>query len=159
MLDCMEKTLTAAQAAELFNCTRETIRAWSIEFKTYLTPDANPRANQKRLFTEKDLRVLAKIAELKDAGKLYSDIHEALGRGDRGDPPDTSTALAPMERGQISKLQTEVEKYRGALSAALEDSQRKAGQIELLERQLSEAQAKIDRLIGENAVLKSKGNE
>jgi len=45
------------------------------------------------------------------------------------------------------------------LTAALEDSQRKAGQIELLERQLSEAQAKIERLTGENAVLKSKAGE
>lgn len=155
----MEKTLTAAQAADLFNCTRETIRAWSIEFKTYLTPGANPRSNQKRIFTEKDLRVLALVSELKDAGKLYSDIHEALGAGQRHDPPDTSSALAPVERGKIATLQTEVAGYRQALTVALEDSQRKAGQIELLERQLSEAQAKIDRLIGENAVLKSKASE
>lgn len=155
----METTLTAAQAADLFNCTRETIRAWSIEFKTYLTPGANPRSNQKRLFTAKDLRVLAKISELKDAGKLYADIHEALSNGERSDPPDTTSALAPVERGKIASLQTEVSQYRQALTAALEESQRKAGQIELLERQLSEAQAKIDRLIGENAVFKSKGSE
>jgi len=159
MLDCMEQTLTAAQSAELFNCTRETIRAWSLEFKTYLTPGANPRSNQKRMFTEKDLRVLALVSELKDAGKLYSDIHEALSSGDRRDPPDRSTALAPIERGKVASLQTEVAGYRQALTAALEDGQRRAGQIELLERQLAEAQAKIDRLIGENAVLKSRAAE
>src|SRR6476661_2046226 len=101
MLEIMETTLTAAQAADLFNCTRETIRTWSIEFKTYLTPNANPRSNQKRMFTEKDLRVLALVSELKDAGKLYSDIHEALANGQRRDPPDTSSALAPIERGKI----------------------------------------------------------
>jgi len=159
MLDCMETTLTAAQAADLFNCTRETIRAWSLEFKTYLSPGANPRSNQKRLFTAKDLRVLALVAELKDAGKLYSDIHEALSNGDRRNPPDTSSALAPIERGKIATLQTEVAVYRQQLTVALEDSQRKAGQIELLERQLSDAQAKIERLIGDNAVLRSKAGE
>jgi DNA-binding transcriptional MerR regulator len=136
---------SATQVAKLFSTVRETIRNWAIEFENELSPTANPGPGRQRAFSDSDLEIIALIASMKREGKLYSDIHAALANNQRGSVPDRS-ALVPADTPRPTQLQARVNFLEAQLSAALESSQRDKAQIELLTRQLNEAQAKIDRL-------------
>lgn len=145
---------TASQVAKLFNTARETIRNWAIEFERELSPSSNPGDGRKRMFSDSDLEIIALIAEMKGEGKLYADIHAALANNQRGQVPDAASAIIPGSTPRPNQLQARINFIEAQLAAALADRQQDRREIELLTRQLSEAQAKIDRLTGENAVLK-----
>jgi DNA-binding transcriptional MerR regulator len=131
---------------EFFNISRETVRTWSDEFGAWLSATAKPEKGRQRQFTDSDLRVFALVSDMKKQGLLYADIKAALGAGQRGEIPDTVYAVVPGERNRLAELQTRIDDLQTALSTALEDRQRMAGQIELLTRQLEAAQDENRRL-------------
>jgi DNA-binding transcriptional MerR regulator len=80
--------------AKLFDVSRQTIRQWSSEFKHYLSPRANPGKNRVRAYSEDDLPIFSLVAQMKNIGHTYEDIHVALANGQRGEMPDVeNTAL------------------------------------------------------------------
>lgn len=145
---------TALQASTAFKIARETIRKWCLEFGDYLSPSANPGKNRDRHFNDDDMRVLALVSEMKAAGRTYSDIHAALGAGQRGEIPEVRPIPSGGERNRLLVMEKDIQDLRAALNDALEDRQRQAGQIELLQQQLKAAQEKADKLRDENAVLR-----
>lgn len=145
---------TALQASTAFKIARETIRKWCMEFADYLSPTANPGKNRDRFFNDDDMKVLALISDMKATGRTYADIHAALGAGQRGQVPELKPIPRTNERTQLLVMEKEVDDLRASLSEALEEGQRQAGQIELLQQQLKDAEAKADKLRDENAVLR-----
>ena len=135
---------TASYVLELFDISRETVRQWSAEFADYLSPGANPGDRLPRQFTEDDLRVFALVSNLKDEGKRYADIHAALRNGQRADPPDKPAAQVELAATtRATTLQQQVTTLLQERAELLATNASQAGKIELLERQLAEAQAEI----------------
>lgn len=149
---------TALQAATTFKIARETIRKWCLEFDRYLSPGANPGKNRDRYFSDDDMRVLSLVSEMKAAGRTYADIHVALGAGQRGEIPELLPVPSTSERNRLLLMEKEIQDLRTALTEAVEDNQRQAGQIELLQQQLKAAEEKADRLRDDNAVLRYRLN-
>ena len=83
--------------ATLFKIAPETLRQWTIEFKDYLSPTANPGANKQRTYTVEDTQILSYIAEQKKAGFTFEEIHVALQNGQRAEAPN----LSPEELEEI----------------------------------------------------------
>jgi len=140
--------LTAIETANLFGVSREAIRKYCIEFARYLSPVATPQAGRQRMFSENDLRVISTIVILKAEGKLFADIHAALGAGQLYDAPETPTTIT-TPNNQALVLTNQIAELRAELSAS-------NGQVELLKEQLADTQGRLEKLIAENAVLKSK---
>lgn len=130
--------LTAIETANLFGVSREAIRKYCIEFARYLSPVATPQAGRQRMFSENDLRVISTIVILKAEGKLFADIHAALGAGQLYDAPETpSTITTPNNQAlvltaRVTALETELASVNG--------------ENRLLKQQLAEKDAKIDAL-------------
>ena len=138
---------------EILGQSKETIRVWSVTFARFLSPSASPTTKgQHRLYDDSDLAVFLLVKEMRGRGITFDEITLSLANGERAlVPNDNTSALSQQE--QLTALQGLITD----LKTALDESR---GQNKLLERQLSEAQAKIDRLVGENAVLKAgKGGE
>lgn len=140
----------ARLVCDLFKISRETVRVWSVEFAQYLSPMANPGEGRQRQFSDSDLSVFALVAEMKGQGKLFEDVHLALQNGQRGSSPASINSLLevqqPRDTPRALSLRREVERLQIELKASQEDSQRKAGQIELLTHQLEDAQKQIREL-------------
>ena len=137
---------------DILGQSKETIRNWSVTFARFLSPTASPTSKgQHRMYTDADLEVFFLVKEMRSRGITFDEITLSLANGERALMP-TSNTLAVTQQEQMTVLQTTVSTLKTEL-----DEQR--GQNKLLERQLSEAQLKIDRLVGENAVLKSKAGE
>lgn len=132
---------------DFYKISRETVRTWSAEFAEYLSPTANPGKGRQRQFSDSDLAVLSLVAEMKNQGSLFDDIHLALRNGQRGTIPPAALALTeteqPKEIPRSLSLRQEVERLRIELQRVLESGQRKDAQIELLTRQLEAAQREI----------------
>ncbi|MBZ0291640.1 MAG: MerR family transcriptional regulator [Anaerolineae bacterium] len=103
---------TSRHVRILFNIAAETVRNWCDEFERHLSPTANPGKGKHRNFTEDDMRVFALIAELKNQGLSYDEVHLALDNGQRGDPPqlpaDEMRDLVATEEKQQITLEMEV---------------------------------------------------
>lgn len=114
------------QAAAIFQVSIETVRTWSIEFESYLSPEANPGDNRRRSFNQDDLEVLALVSELKAKRATYQEIRIALDNGQRGrleaPPPHEVDTLALATREQlqlqVKSLQTRVEQLQAELETA-----------------------------------------
>lgn len=155
---------TTRHAAALYNVSTETIRLWTIEFKQYLSPRAQPGKNKYRSYSVEDMEVLSLVAELKRQGLNFADIHVTLQSGQRGTPPD----LPPAEVQQITsvdqerRLSLEVDYLQRALiqtKAELEETRALAEQVtqtreenirlksnlEYTERELTDTQERLER--------------
>lgn len=143
------------QFANLFGVSREAARKWALEFKEYLSGEATlAEGGRKRLFDENDLAVFALIAEMKNDGKVFADIHKALKAGKRGIAPASPDAIIPADKTPLAKARAEVNRLMEVIQQMEADSREQSGQNKLLREQLEKAQAEIRRLEGENAVLK-----
>ena len=145
---------SAKQAATLFTVAHETIRKWAVEFEKELSPTANPGDGRQRVFVDDDLAIFALIAEMKQQGKLYSDIHAALANGQRGNAPAGASSLVLAEQPRATALQVKITHLETQLSAALDSNKELTGTVNELRRQLAEARAHAEDVAGENAVLK-----
>lgn len=136
--------ITASYVLELFDISRETVRQWAAEFADYLSPGANPGDRLPRLFTDDDMRVLALVSQMKDEGKRYADVHAALRNGQRAEPPDKPAAQVELTATtRATTLQQQLTALLSERAELLATNANQAGKIELLERQLAEAQAEI----------------
>lgn len=143
------------QFSNLFGVSREAARKWALEFKSYLSDDATlADGGRKRLFDEDDLAVFALIAEMKNDGKVFSDIHKALKAGKRGIAPASPDAIIPTDKTPLAKARAEANRLMEVVRQMEADNQEQTGQNKLLREQLEKSQAEIRRLEGENAVLK-----
>ncbi|MBA3872474.1 MAG: MerR family transcriptional regulator [Anaerolineae bacterium] len=152
-------TYTATQVGQIFSVTREAVRRWAVEFETHLSPTANPGDSRQRAFTDSDLEVLALVASEKKLGKRFEEIQAMLSNGQRGSAPAGVTALTINEQPRANALQARIRSLEVELTHAVDMTKEQVGTINELRRQLAEARAENKTLIGENAVLKSKGSE
>lgn len=141
------------QTAELFNVARETIRKWAIEFESYLSATARPPEGGVRRFTVEDIEVFALVAEMKEQGKVFDDIHAALRSGQRGQIPDNPSALASVPNNpqlvlttRIDELEETVAVLTLKLSQADQARARAEGRENLLQEMLKDAHTEIARL-------------
>ncbi len=65
----------------LFKVSHQTVKNWSDEFASYLSPSATPGANRKRSFTTNDLMVFSLVNDYRKRGYTYADAQLALGAG------------------------------------------------------------------------------
>lgn len=145
---------TTSQLATQFNVTAQTVKRYAAEFAAYLSPTATPEKNMPRRFTDDDLAVYALIVSMKEEGKLFEQIHAALGSGQRGQAPEPnpsnmtvaqSTAqlrLIARIRDLETQLTTEQQERRKAELSKAEAE----GQNRLLRDMLREANAEVARL-------------
>src|SRR3954454_4310661 len=90
----------SSHVQRLFTVSPETVRNWSEEFGEYLSVTATPGTGRHRLFTHEDIEVFALVAELKDKGLTYTDIHAALQNNQRGEVPQM--LVTQMQELQLS---------------------------------------------------------
>jgi DNA-binding transcriptional MerR regulator len=111
----------------LFKIAPETLRQWTLEFKKYLSPTANPGANKQRFYIVEDVQVLGLVSEQKNAGFTYEEIHASLENGSRIDPPnltpDEMAEIVGSDEGnqlaiQVSQLQHKLALSQDALNKA-----------------------------------------
>jgi DNA-binding transcriptional MerR regulator len=122
---------------KLFNVSAETVRTWADEFEQFLSPLAKPGTGRHRIFNTADLHVFALVAEMKEKGFTYSDIHASLLNDTRGIIPEMA-----IERAQ------EVE-----MAIQLDDAQ---SRIIALETERDTVLAKFQGLRDENIRLQTR---
>lgn len=128
-------TYSSRHLSALFDITTETVRAWSEEFGTYLSTNANPGRGRHRSFTEGDLEVFALIAEYKNRGLTFQDVHIALQNGQRGEAPD-------MSPDEVQSL------------IVSEQEKRLSFEIQVLQTELQKRQSQIETLLAEVETIK-----
>lgn len=149
--------VVTAEVAAYYKRTDQTIRAWAREFSRHFSPTANPGGGKGRNYTVEDLEVIALIAEMKDRNATYEEIHAALDAGQRGDPPNLSTADLKVLRA------TEGEKRAGFeiqalqqhivdIQARMKQAEERAEAAEIRAIQLGQDKA---ALTAETSVIKS----
>lgn len=157
----MSMSHTTGYVCALFHVSRQTVSNWADEFARHLSIAANPPTGRHRQFNDDDLEVLALVAQMKDTGMLYADIHASLDNGQRGDIPRPSDLIPAEQRHQVAILQaalhrTELEKQQ--LTEQVSDLKSKydkaEGKVELLTEQLNDANQRIFELGQEIARLK-----
>ena len=136
------ENLTALETATLFGVSREAIRKYCLEFRTYLSPVASPQSGRQRMLTPDDLEVISLIVTLKAEGKLFADIHAALGAGQRGGVPMVPLAISPAP-GNTLALQNRISELESQLDHERAQRHKAEGQVELLEKQLERLQERL----------------
>lgn len=142
-VDILSRMYTASQVATIFGLSRETIRRYAEEFKSHLSPSANPGSDRARTFTDADLSVFALVASMKHLGKRFDEIHAALVNGQRGDPPENARAVILSDQPKATALQAKVNHLERELSAALDNAKHLEGRIEELSRQLESTKREL----------------
>ena len=137
---------TLDSIAALFNTSRENARRWALEFKEYLSENANPPEHRKRLLNDDDLAVFSLIAEMKAQGRIFTDIHAALSAGRRGAVPANPSAVVPANATRLAKLQSDVNRLTEALQVTMDETKELRGENKALRDELEAAKNKIDRL-------------
>lgn len=145
-----------------FRVAKETIRQWSIEFAEYLSPSATPVEKGKhRLYTDEDWMVFSLVAEMKDRGVTYDEIHLSLKNGQRGDAPDgnQSTVLGIPEKQialiqmRLLELEDEVERLKPFESNAVVEKALRERAEQQLENERQRNQEQVNKLNEEIARL------
>ena len=149
-----------------------TLRAWSTEFKDYLSPAAQVApapGRAHRRYTAADVQLLASIGRWLHLGHEYEEVKRLLpppARSNEPAEPDARIQLAECKqrmgvlqdalgraRASISSLQDQAERYEGRLEAeqaAHADTRRSLAEAQ---RKLAEAQQVNARLAEANAGL------
>lgn len=148
---------TTNDLSELFNVSTETVRQWAKDFKSHLKPPANPAPNRARQFDDDDMQIMTLVAELKARRLRDDEIITAILNGERRPIPNQALQIGGAERGQIARLKDQVNTLQLSLSETIAASNQKDGKIELLKQQNAELEKEIRQLIGELAVMKSRG--
>src|SRR5690349_13523291 len=92
-------TYGTAYLCALFGVSRQTIANWCKRYEPWLSAGANPPKNRHREYTESDLPVFARIAELSHINRPPAEIEAALAAGQTGKIPEISGS-ALMERSE-----------------------------------------------------------
>jgi len=127
---------TTGDLVDQFGVTKQTIRSWTAEFAEHLSPLANPPKGGKRIYEDDDVRVMAAVAQLRQAGRSFADIHGELSEGKRVDPEEVPSKeiaerpefapvsvleefakrIATQYEGQIAQLENERDHLRGQVT-------------------------------------------
>ena len=76
---CMATTYLVKEISTITGSSPATVRSWCGTFAEFLSPTATPAGGQQRVFTEKDLAIFQRIADLRSSEKLGNDqIKERL---------------------------------------------------------------------------------
>ena len=146
---------TTAHAIQMFGVTHQTIKNWSREFASYLSPSATPEQGKKRLFTLEDVKVFALVMEYHKRGLGYEDAHIALRSGQRGDVPQATDITATIPPSLLITLREEITSLRTQLKVTEQDRDKERGKTELLEKQLAEKEGQMKELYKEIAHLEA----
>ena len=156
---------STGQVAEMLAVNQETIRTWAREFRNHLSSKARPAKGKHRAFTHEDIEILSLIAELKDDGLKFEDIHANLESGQRGDFPATARdnpllgmdaelalqkikglqrqlELANQKLKELRTVQDENIRLSTKLEGAEVERERLAGQITELSQRIEELSIK-----------------
>lgn len=122
---------TVSDVARHFNVSKQSGRVWAGEFEQYLDPAAKPAPGKTRQFTDSDMEVFALVAQLRQEGATYADIHAALAAGERGNVEQVQAAsqeqdaapvvgLVPLSAVQAFTQQI-TRQYEGQIAAVSEE--------------------------------------
>lgn len=147
---------TTPQIARMFDVTDQTVKAWSAEFTIYLSPTASPTKGRKRRFTRTDVEVFALVAEERQKGQTFEEIHAALITNERGKVPAIADELAVVNptkmivalKDQMAGLQIQIAELHADKSEA-------EGQVKLLKEQLADKEQAIRDLYKQVARLEA----
>lgn len=119
----------------LYKISAETLRKWTLEFRDYLSPTANPGAHKSRFYTIDDLQVISLISEQKNMGFKFEEIHANLQSGQRGVAPEIEPAELDriVKSGDASDLALMNAHLRHNLALAQETLQKAEKRLELLQ--------------------------
>lgn len=73
-----ERLYRPTEAAAIVQISPSSLRMWCSTFSQFLTPAANPGTGAERVLTGKDIAVLQRVKELRDANTAYAVISEIL---------------------------------------------------------------------------------
>jgi hypothetical protein len=74
---------TAGDVARIFRVDKKTVKTWAHKFRDYLSPTANPPKGNTHLFSQRDLMVLALVAQYWEEEPDYEHTYAMLNRGDQ----------------------------------------------------------------------------
>ena len=138
---------TAAHIKSFFNVSHQTVQNWSKTFESFLSPTARPEKNRMRLFTPDDVRVFALAHNMVGQGATYKDVLAALANGSRGELPEVSeNAITAPASGQVLALRENLNALQQQNRQLQTDLDQERGENRLLKQQLSDIQAKVERL-------------
>jgi DNA-binding transcriptional MerR regulator len=153
-----------ADVARHFNRDGETIRRWTLEFASYLSPDANSQGRNKSRYSDNDMALLSLIHDMYDRGASVDEIHLALKTGQKGDfdgfLQNTRVQLTQGDIKQLSEIAMERDRLAEELQAARETIASLRARADLLAERDAEI-ARLNRLIGrlEGQIELLKGND
>lgn len=143
--------------SRFFNKSATTVRNRTTEFGRWLSSGVTPTGGQHRRFTDDDLEVLALIAQMKDEGKTYDDIHTSLAERKRGivpdilDAQDVETMRIILQRYEhtITSLRNDLTEAQARLRPLEHDVVRLEAQLELTQQQQLETQQALREALKE----------
>jgi ketosteroid isomerase-like protein len=151
---------TTARIIQALDISRETLRQWTVTFRSFLSPGANPGGRRERRYTAEDICVLAYIYMERKAASDYETISAQLMQGQRGELSPESKAILSGETSAEIILATEqlrlslqqqtaaVAELQTQLTAAMRTCERQTGQIELLQQMLAAKEDELRQLYG-----------
>lgn len=119
------KQYRSADVQKYFTVSSETARQWAKVFARHLDVLGAPPRGRHRVYSEQDMQVFATVATLKASGLTFNEIHASLDNGTLVEfKPDDNELAAPAEI------------------------------VESLQDEVQQLQARINRLEGENSLLR-----
>ena len=155
----MQELFTVSQASSLTGVSRPTIRAYTkrSEYRRYLSTESTPEHGSERLFTESDLETLKFIYTYTASGQTHAQALQALENGaldnfswdipepfsepTQGFESDTEALIPISQLRAAHELVTDAKERE---AAAIVDAKAANARIAELERELGEAQGKLD---------------
>lgn len=133
---------TSSDLSERFEVSEQTIRNWSNEFASFLSPDATPPGERApRYFTPEDERILSTVATLRQQRKSYAEIAELLEEGHRVEereaPP--SGTNAELTRWQMQEVIGQQREQLATLQGRYEEAQEQA------QKHITDLEEKLER--------------
>jgi len=149
------KTINAGELSKRIGVHGNTVRNWSGEYAAFLSASAaTGQHGKRRRFNDKDVLVLATIADLRAKGLTREQVVEALKAGTRievaaaaadvrGDVGVVSVAQLERVLDEVSSLREKLDELRAERDKALEGKEALDARIKELERQLGRAEVRI----------------
>lgn len=144
----------------LGNVSAPTLRRWGKTYSRFLSPGANPPRNKPRRISERDARVLALVAALRDAGHDHTAIVARL----EAEEANNWRSLPPRFQSRDSSALPIA--YAGARASKSSELPALRTQVQRLEqrntelsRLLNEEQARIPKLEEEIEQVRSRNSE
>jgi DNA-binding transcriptional MerR regulator len=114
---------TLPQIAAYVGKEPETVRQWAIEYQGVLSSYANPPKNKTRKFTERDVKVLLLVDELRRENFSLDEIHIAIANGqyEKKQIPSLDQIQSLVVSAATSQLELEMRALRIDLDRAIAD--------------------------------------